>query len=311
MLHRAQQSNNARRRSQGMSPVFLIPGMLTDMILPYQRGTVKVDSARRQGGIKIVWLTWFTDSIAFWNRQDETPYLMDPVPSQAAGGPASPPSDAHQISSDPEPDADDWDEDARRGGVATPSGSGKGGKSLALDEIDWDEVNDEVDAAMNESDDDDEDGKSEKSVRFGNASEDEGSWTDETNSMIRCVTLALLVLTLADSRFCSSVHSTPKGRRKRLRSITPSDGGRSVDGDRDILRSPLAKRKKIVADRSGQSKLKEAFSAEDMPAGDKSSKSSTPTSTGKMDEEDEDEEEDEDNDDDDDFLARELGEDWG
>lgn len=161
-------------------------GSLCDLFTPMQRGTVKVDTARRQGGIKIVWLSWFTDSIAFWHRQDETPYLMDPDPSRTAGGPASPPSDPHQISSDPEPDADDWDEDARRG--ATPSGSGSGagdGKGLELDEVDWTAINDEVEAAMNESDD--EDSKSERSVKFGNGSDDEESYTDETNSMIRSV----------------------------------------------------------------------------------------------------------------------------
>ncbi|THH33114.1 hypothetical protein EUX98_g1053 [Antrodiella citrinella] len=265
-------------------------------VVAAKRGTVKVDAARRQGGIKIVWLSWFTDSVAFWHRQEETPYLMDPEPTRTVGGPASPPSDAHQISSDPEPDADDWDEDARRG--ATPSGSRTGGtddKGLELDEVDWSAVNDEVEAAMNESDDDDS--KSEASVKIGNGSDDEGSFTDETHSM-------------------SSVHSTPRGKRKRLRSITPSDGGRSAEGDRDILRSPLAKRKKIVADRSGQSKLKEAFSAADvsptMVSDDdgKTSKSSTPTNLDKMDEEDEDEDDEED-DDDDDFLAKELGEDWG
>ncbi len=85
-------------------------------------------------------------------------------------GPASPPSDTHQISSDPEPDADDWDDDR-----AVP------GKSLALDEVDWDEVNDEVDAAMNESDEDDDDMKS--TFQGSNASEDD--WTDESNSILR------------------------------------------------------------------------------------------------------------------------------
>ncbi|KAH8099249.1 hypothetical protein BXZ70DRAFT_942864 [Cristinia sonorae] len=257
-------------------------------VVAAKRGTVKVDSARRQGGIKIVWVSWFTDSIAFWHRQDETPYLMDPEPTRAVGGPASPPSDAHQISSDPEPDADDWDEDARR--VTTPIVTGD--QELELDEVDWSAINDEVEAAMNESDEE-EDGKSERSVRFGNVSEDEGSWTEETNSV-------------------TSANSTPRGKRKRLRSVTPSDGGRSTDGDRDVLRSPLAKRKKIVADRSGQSKLKEAFSAADFPEAEdgKQSKSSTPTSLDRMDEDDLDDEE-EDDDDDDDFLARELGEDWG
>jgi RNA polymerase II subunit A C-terminal domain phosphatase len=134
---------------------------------------VKVDAARRQGGIKIVWLAWFTDSIALWQRLDETAYLIDPV-SAVAVGPGSPPSDPHQISSDPEPDADDWDYER-----PVPA------KSLELDEVDWDEINDEVEAAMNESDDDDsEDVKSEKSgTRSGNVSEDD--WTDESNSVMR------------------------------------------------------------------------------------------------------------------------------
>lgn len=143
-----------------------------------QRGTVKVDAARRQGGIKIVWVAWFTDSINQWRRQDETPYLIDPEAAVAVG-PASPPSDPHQISSDPEPDADDWDYER-----AAP------GKSLELDGVDWDEINDEVEAAMNESDDDGDDegdedeGESPKSeAKSGNVSEDD--WTDESNSVIR------------------------------------------------------------------------------------------------------------------------------
>lgn len=110
---------------------------------------------------------------------------MDPEPTPAVGGGPASPSDAHQISSDPEPDADDWDEDARRGAAAGAGagGAGEADKRLELDEVDWNAINDEVEAAMNESDD--EDGKSEKSVRFENGSDDEGSWTDETNSMIR------------------------------------------------------------------------------------------------------------------------------
>ncbi|THG99880.1 hypothetical protein EW026_g2562 [Hermanssonia centrifuga] len=240
------------------------------------RGTVKVDAARRQGGIKIVWLAWFTDSIALWQRQDETPYLIDPEPVVVVG-PASPPSDTHQISSDPEPDADDWDDDR-----AVP------GKSLALDEVDWDEVNDEVDAAMNESDEDDDDMKS--TFQGSNASEDD--WTDESNSIL------------------SSASSTPRKKRKRLRSITPSDV--STNGHDDSLRSPLAKRKKMVANRSGTSKLKEAITADDLEDEEGSvGKRSAPASANGRDEDEEMEEDDDTGEDDDDFLARELGEDWG
>ncbi|KAK7686709.1 hypothetical protein QCA50_010309 [Cerrena zonata] len=333
-------------------------------VVAAKRGTVKVDSARRQGGVKIVWLSWFTDSIALWHKQDETNYLMDPPPppppipddndSAAVGTPTSP----HQISSDPEPDADDWDDDGRAGpdkesealsgGVSVSTGAGAGGKvdggeggsgggggggrgtdeeGLDLDEMIWGDMNDEVDEAMNESDDD-------ESVRTGGRSENasEDDWTDESNSVI------------------SSTTSTPRKSRKRLRSVTPSDGSAGNLSDSDVLRSPLAKRKKIAADRSGSSKLKEAFSAADvLPHGGtsglgvtgvavgvsviseedtksegnvtegRSSKATTPRD-GVGDEMDEDDGDDGDTDgeteggeldEDDDFLARELGEDWG
>src|SRR5260221_321312 len=43
--------------------------------------------ARRRGGIKIVWLAWFIDSVALWQRQDEIPYLLDPSPLSQGSGP--------------------------------------------------------------------------------------------------------------------------------------------------------------------------------------------------------------------------------
>ncbi|KAH9947104.1 hypothetical protein B0H21DRAFT_740322 [Amylocystis lapponica] len=267
-------------------------------VVAAKRGTVKVDAARRQGGIKVVWLAWFTDSIALWQRQDETPYLLEPE-TQTQTRAASPPSDPHQISSDPEPDADDWDEE--RG---TP-----GGRSLALDEVDWDEVNDEVEAAMNESDDDGDDegdgegGPSGRSgTRSGNASEDEGSWTDESNSVI------------------SSTTSSPKLKRKRLRSLTPSEVGMNGNVDPDVLRSRLAKRKKIAADRSGSSKLKVAISADDLtdergPDDEVVASRSSPLTGAAHEGGSQVSEEDSDDegvmDEEDDFLARELEEEWG
>jgi RNA polymerase II subunit A C-terminal domain phosphatase len=134
---------------------------------------VKVDAARKRGGIKIVWLAWFTDSVALWHRQDETPYLLDDPPV-AVGLNSSPTVDYHQISSDP--DTDDWDEDSDRAvAVGEP-------QSFELAQINWDDINDEVEAAMNESDDDDV--RSEKSgTRSGNVSEDD--WSEGTGSVVR------------------------------------------------------------------------------------------------------------------------------
>ncbi|EGO02585.1 hypothetical protein SERLA73DRAFT_102556 [Serpula lacrymans var. lacrymans S7.3] len=261
-------------------------------VVAAKHGTVKVDAARKRGGIKIVWLSWFTDSIALWSHQDETPYLLDEPPT--AGPSSSPTLDPNQISSDPEPDGDDWDLDPLT--VGTQSNL----KSFGLAEIDWDDINDEVDAAMNESDDDDT--RSARSMANGNVSNDDGDATDIQSRV-------------------SGVASTPRHNRKRLRNTTPSDIGNEWTNQRhdDTLRSPLAKRKKVAAGRSGSSRLKEAISAEDLDDDPESAVSehsggnnSSGIPQGIFDGLREEEEEEEgDGDDEDDFLARELEEEWG
>ncbi|KAI0026888.1 hypothetical protein K488DRAFT_64041 [Vararia minispora EC-137] len=192
-----------------------------------KRGTQKVDAARKRRGVKVVWLQWFTESIAKWERQDETPYLIDGPASAPDTAASSPIMGADQISSDPEPDADDWD----TGVVAEPVAS------VDLSEVAWDDVNAELEEflAEGDSDDDDEDMVSVK----GNEEN-----TDESGSIVG-----------------GSAPSTPKTRRKRLRSMTPSEAGLNINIPDDLLRSPLAKRKKIAADRVS-SPLKESAVAE-------------------------------------------------
>lgn len=116
--------------------------------------------------------------------------------------------------------------------------------------------------------------------------------------------------------------------RKRLRSVTPSDAGKSANGnsENDFLRSPLAKRKKIAAERTGHSALKQGISANELakPETMVSNEPETRKADAQnMDEDDDrsssDEEDDSDEDDsdedeseeDDDFLARALEEDAG
>ena len=91
-----------------------------------------------------------------------------------------------------------------------------------------------------------------------------------------------------------------------MRSITPSEA-EGAGRDSDTLRSPLAKRKKLAADRSGASKLKEAITAEDIMA----SRRSTPARSNYGEIDDDMNEDEDENEDPDDFLARELEEDWG
>uniref|UniRef100_A0A0W0FMF3 protein-serine/threonine phosphatase n=1 Tax=Moniliophthora roreri TaxID=221103 RepID=A0A0W0FMF3_MONRR len=271
-------------------------------VVAAKRGTVKVEAARKRPNIKVVWLAWFTDSIALWRHQDETPYLLED-PAVAIAGPSSPTTSPTQISSDPDIDDDeDWDLEgsAVSGGVTLGPSDG-----FSVDQINWDDINDEVEAAMMESDDEDEMAsvKSSGGMKSGNVSAEEEEWSDESNSVI-------------------STNNSPRPNRKRLRSVTPSESG--MNGDPDILRSPLSKRKKLAADRSGFSRLKQAINADDLksrsptpsnresPSRKASSGRATPTIGSPRDGDDDDNEDEDDGPDlEDDFLARELEEEWG
>lgn len=300
-----------------------LSGEVTHLVAA-KRGTSKIDQARKRGEIKIVWLAWFTDSIARWERQDETPYLMDePRPSSVnapdtASSPAPP--DAHQISSDPEPDADDWDVEpgSRKGGSeATASGvapeEGKNGEEELDDlkriseesrnlelSLSWEDADEELreflasgDEEEEEDEDDDVGGEgsndsadlksaSGKSVHVTESDPDAG---DDKSSV-------------------GSAPPTPRIKRKRLRSLTPSEAGLNAS-DEELLRSPLSKRKKLAKDRQNASKLKETIYSEEFPL---------PTVATRRGEDEDDDGDDESmfgDDDEDDFLARELEEEMG
>jgi len=141
------------------------------------------------------------------------------------------------------------------------------------------------------------------------------------------------------------VSGTPRTNRKRPRSVTPSDAGAATNGsnggtDEEYLRSPLAKRKKLAAERTGYSKLKEGITAEELkvtspaqvptpPAYEKAETASNGSASegsaqpspkvpeqgmdqdDDTDDDDSTEESDEDEVEEDDFLARALEEEWG
>ena len=196
MFNRVEQRSYARCFCKGIwhFPVQIPP------LKPGQRGTVKVDAARRRGGIKIVWLAWFMDSVALWERQDETHYFLDEPSTSTAPAPApvsSPTGSSQQVSSEPEPDTDEWD--------AEPA---EAPGTLELNEINWNDINDEVEAAMNESDD-------EENVSKKGASEDE--WTDESNSVIRCVERLVQACYVADLHQRTHNYSTIEAKETEER----------------------------------------------------------------------------------------------
>lgn len=95
--------------------------------------------------------------------------------------------------------------------------------------------------------------------------------------------------------------------------MTPSEVG--INGNKDSLRSPLAKRKKLAAERTGSSRLKDSILAGDLPPGKVASTWDVKEELREQEEDasgdDNDEEEEEEGAFDDDFLAGALEEDWG
>ncbi|KAJ2927695.1 hypothetical protein H1R20_g9386, partial [Candolleomyces eurysporus] len=254
------------------------------------RGTVKVDQARKRGNIAIVSQLWLTESIGQWRKMDEKPYLLEemevhhPVTHPPT---SSPVMDIHHLpAEDPEMDEDEgWHKD--------PS-------ELDTAAIDWDEINAEVDAAMDESDDEEDE------AGYIGYNDDDGAQTERSEDFSDDGSVKSL-----------SANNSPRMKRKRLRSLTPSEAG--FDGDTDLLRSPLAKRKKMAADRSGLSRLKQGITASDLdgasrPASENGSAPTSPTAmhqdaVGEDDDDDDDDDGEGDFDLEDDFLAREFEED--
>ncbi|KAJ7231472.1 hypothetical protein B0H12DRAFT_1146513 [Mycena haematopus] len=228
-------------------------------VVAAKRGTVKVDAARKRGGIKIVWLAWFTDCIALWHRQDEAAYLLDDAPAVHVGADNPLPASA---AAEEEVDDEEWD------GAAHGEGANS---ELAFDAINWNDINDEVDAAMNESDEEEDEGDARSAVS-------EEDWADDASSVQT-----------------NSGPSTPtRQKRKRMRSVTPgSADGVNGSGPSDALGSPW---------QSGRSDDADVEVQVSNPGSQASSEAM---------QEDDDEDEDGDDDDEDDFLARELEEEWG
>jgi RNA polymerase II subunit A-like phosphatase len=225
--HATQSSDRKSRTSSRQRCTFSIDVVcLCDTKQRIQRGTQKVDAARKRRGVKVVWAAWFYESINKWERQDETPYLLDGPASADDTAASSPVAGADQISSDPEPDADDWDVEPKAPAV------------VDLSEVSWEDVNAELEEFLAEGDSDSDDEDME-SVR---ATEDETA-----SAGGRCVSHAWSVCSCGSCfPIARSAPSTPRSKRKRLRSITPSEAGTNGGGSgEDFLRSPLAKRKRI------------------------------------------------------------------
>lgn len=130
---------------------------------------------------------------------DEKPYLLgdNRAASPSAPTASSPPSDPNAISTDTDPEdlvGDDDEPDLEPTRNANEDSTMAGDVPLALDDVDWQDVNDEVELAMMESDSEDEEDGSEAGGsgrrKMGSRassvmSEDDGPLTDDPASTLR------------------------------------------------------------------------------------------------------------------------------
>lgn len=193
--------------------------------------------------------SWLDDSIANWHREPEDDYLL-PLDVQESQD-----TDIATPSSFPDsPSREPPDVNGEMGADEDANGAFDADASL---HVDWGDAAAEVEALLDETDEDDE----------GIAS---GTGT-------------------ADESDADSIASASLGSRKRPRG--PQRSRTSSAGPSGTTESPLAKRRKVAAARAGQSKLKLSESIEAVEAGttvssSMSSQTSSPTMQSKDDEAD-------------------------
>ncbi|KAG8941759.1 Carboxy-terminal domain (CTD) phosphatase [Tulasnella sp. 419] len=220
-------------------------------IVAAQPGTSKVESGLRKPNIKVMKARWFQDCIALWKHLPETDeYLLDPERALRLQGRESAPSPkssangsvagAQDATDTPKPDDDGNEDDAPDfGDTGTPGGMDVDYSPLA-DDVDWADVDREVDEFLNESDEDEQ----------GDGDQNQGEMAEDEK--------------MEGNDSTPSVPPSPRlGALKRRRSSTPSGSNSLFGSDTEDDRSPLAKRKKLTAERRGASGLKVEVSLEE------------------------------------------------
>lgn len=163
--------------------------------------TEKAEQAYQRKNVHVVWPSWLNDSICRWVRQGETAYLIPPDT---------------QTSFFPEhTDSEGAETDGNNEAV-----------NLSLSTMDWGEAEDEVDAFLDESEEEEADVNEEPDEQTGKQS-------------------------VQDSDF----ERNDDGSRTPLTDLMAEHD--------DMLLSPLSKRRKIAAERGGHSKLRQTILAGD------------------------------------------------
>lgn len=179
----------------------------TTHVVAARKGTSKVNSAQRRRDVSIVTLSWLLTSVNLWRRQPESAYTLDP---------GSSPQHSDVDSSHP------GDRPSPRNGVDEQDASENEDDEADLHEINWGDAEAEIQAFLDETDD--EDSRVDSSLEDG----------------------------LDGSSPQGDTSANPNDRKKRPLSSSTSTNPEA----KAAAGSPLAKRRRVAAARAGHSKLK-------------------------------------------------------
>ncbi|EWC48229.1 hypothetical protein DRE_02333 [Drechslerella stenobrocha 248] len=236
--------------------------------------TAKVRSAATKfPHIKIVTPQWFFQSIAMWQRLDETPFLINVYPEDRFGN-SSPPlpsssmgfddlEDQMELSSDEEEEDDDGDSDIHtldgRPGVIPDLMLPEEEERPDLHDLNWDEMDrDLADFMGSEADDTDLESRNGAEAYESDTESASGDQPSESGSGSSSLKVAL-----SNNKRDRSATPPPDGTEEQQPQRLPTSEPR----EKELLKSPLSKRVRLSNSRS--SSLRNlTLSAEEPPIGE-------------------------------------------
>ncbi|KAK4055668.1 CTD phosphatase Fcp1 [Microbotryomycetes sp. JL201] len=178
----------------------------TTHLIARENGTAKVHTARRRyPRLPVVRVHWMLDSVQYWKKMPEAPYLLEPEPGQGNKAEA-------ERSTTPPYDAD-LDESILTAYDRNEEDAPEEGDSVALD-LDWGDAAQEIDEFLNETDDEATDTEGARSGK-----EDESD--NERNP------------------------DTPRKRMRMNEESDDEFGKKPINGSQVVVDSPLQKRVKV------------------------------------------------------------------
>lgn len=280
MLSIVERVNNACYCCKGTSAPLSFPNsercfppfFFTKCPLHQQLRSEKTDRGERKPGVFVLHPQWLWESIAHWLRVPEEPYVamlrvLDAAEIRPSGGGAAPsplPSANGMIPTINLIDPSSSSIPLSTGGEQRSQAEDGDGESPAVavagpvvdESVDWAAVDEEVDAFLNETDDDDMDDSGVGETGSGYVSD--SSAKSGVSKYVRQFYRSLFPsCTLSHFFFLPVNFSFDRGNRKRRRSPSASSSEESgVRVGKNGTGSPLSKRLKLSRDRQGQSKLK-------------------------------------------------------